>query len=194
MNTEIDYEARKAEIIADSSKFQRVCSTFVGRNVEHCMSSLFYDIGRNLEDCARIFDFDYDEAMRWFSSEDWEEVVRAHIFDDADLDDLEKIVGLCDEDWDDILDGVGYNVYVATCEEDEDGDDPDDFEDWLKGQDECHDEKDSFTLHVRNAVWMMVTGDYYRKVGEEFGLDPDQREVFEHWSITRNLGTLLQFH
>lgn len=190
MNTPIDYDARKAAIIADSSKFQRVCSAFVGRNVEHCMSSLFYDIGQNLGDCARLFDVDYDEAMTWFSREDWEEPVRTYIFDDADLDDLEKIIDLADEDWQTVLDNIGYSTYLATQDELE-NDDPDDFEDWLKGQDDCHSKEESFSRAVRHEVWMFVTDDHYGVVGREFDIEPDQREVYEHWLVDRYFGSQL---
>ena len=182
--SEPDYEARKAAIIADTSKFQRVCSTFVGKNVEHCMSSLMYDISQNLQDCARIFDFDYDEALGWFQQQDWEEPVRYFIFQDADLDQLQEIVELCDEDWDDILDGIGYNTYLETQEEDG-NEDPDALKDWLKGQDACHDAKESFTEALKQAVWMTVTDDYYDRVGNEFNLDVEYREVYEHWLVDR---------
>lgn len=182
--SEPDYEARKAAIIADTSKFQRVCSSFVARYVEHCMSSLMYDIGKNLEDCARIFDYDYDEVLGWFQQATWEEPVSYFIVHDADLDQLQEIVELCDEDWNDVLDGIGYTAYLEA-QEDDGNDEPDDLEDWLAGQDACHDAKESFTDALKNAVWEMVTEDYYEKVGNEFNLDVEYREVYEHWLVDR---------
>ena len=69
----------KNEIIADETLFQRACGLWVERNIGQCVSSLMYDVGRNLEECSRIFDFDYDEAIGWFQREDYEEVVSYHI-------------------------------------------------------------------------------------------------------------------
>ena len=56
----------KEQIINDETLFQRACEKFVERNVIYCVSSLMYDIGQNLEASAKIFDFDYDEAIGWF--------------------------------------------------------------------------------------------------------------------------------
>ena len=69
----------KQEIIQDETLFQRACGLWVERNIGQCVSSLMYDVGRNLEECSRIFDFDYDEALGWFQKEDYEEVVSYHI-------------------------------------------------------------------------------------------------------------------
>ena len=69
----------KQEIINDETLFQRACGLWVERNIGPCVSSLMYDVGRNLEECSRIFDFDYDEAVGWFQREDFEEVVSYHI-------------------------------------------------------------------------------------------------------------------
>ena len=69
----------KQEIINDETLFQRACGLWVERNIGPCVSSLMYDVGRNLEECSRIFDFDYDEAIGWFQREDFEEVVSYHI-------------------------------------------------------------------------------------------------------------------
>ena len=91
----------KQEIIKDETLFQRACGFWVERNIGQCVSSLMYDVGRNLEECSRIFDFDYDEAIGWFQSEDYSEVVSDFI-DDADLDDLETIADMV-EDWDGIV-------------------------------------------------------------------------------------------
>lgn len=65
----------KNEIIADESSFQRVCGAYVRRHIGPCVSSLMYDVGRNLEECSHIFDFDYDEAIGWFQVPDYETAV-----------------------------------------------------------------------------------------------------------------------
>ncbi len=105
----------KQEIINDETLFQRACGLWVERNIGQCVSSLMYDVGRNLEECSRIFDFDYDEALGWFQREDYEEVVNDFI-DDADLDDLETIADMAG-DWSDV---VGY-IPTAVAFEDEHG-------------------------------------------------------------------------
>ena len=69
----------KQEIIQDETLFQRACGLWVERNIGQCVSSLMYNVGRNLEECSRIFDFDYDEAFGWFQREDHEEAVSYHI-------------------------------------------------------------------------------------------------------------------
>jgi hypothetical protein len=93
----------KQEIINDEIFFQRACDLWVERNIGQCVSSLMYDVGRNLEECSRIFDFDYDEALGWFQREDYEEVVSYHI-SNLDRDEVvEYLTGRsiecrCDED------------------------------------------------------------------------------------------------
>jgi len=69
----------KQEIINDETLFQRACGLWVERNIGPCVSTLMYDVGRNLEECSRIFDFDYDEAIGWCQREDYEEGVSYHI-------------------------------------------------------------------------------------------------------------------
>ena len=88
----------KQEIINDETLFQRACEKFVERNVIYCVSSLMYDIGQNLEASAKIFDFDYDEAIGWFQRDDWEEPVAWFIRNDATKDELEAIAGMEIED------------------------------------------------------------------------------------------------
>ncbi|MBK7804341.1 MAG: hypothetical protein IPJ55_17100 [Chloracidobacterium sp.] len=102
----------KQEIIANESKFQRACQLWVNGNIGECVSYLMHPIGQNLEECSRIFDFDYDEALGWFQKEDYSEVVDNFI-DDADLDDLETIADMVG-DWGD---GIG-DVPTASSVED----------------------------------------------------------------------------
>lgn len=80
----------KQEIIADESSFQRVCGAYVRRHIGPCVSSLMYDVGQNLEECSRIFDFDYDEAISWFQVPDYESAVSDFV-DEAEFDQLEWI-------------------------------------------------------------------------------------------------------
>ena len=62
----------KQEIINDEIFFQRACDLWVERNIGQCVSSLMYNVGRNLEECSRIFDFDYDEVYEhWIVTSSW---------------------------------------------------------------------------------------------------------------------------
>ena len=174
----------KSEILADESKFQQACSLWVGRNIGWCVSSLMCDIGQNLEECSRIFDFDYDEALDWFRSEDWKEPVE-NLICDADLDDLERIADMvgC---WDDVL--IESDVPEVTSVTDENG------ADWyiFSGQERSYDDEDdaieaarlSVIDVIREKVSDLITNDNeYREIADEFDLDPDTHEVYEHWQL-----------
>lgn len=151
----------KQEIIQDETLFQRACGLWVERNIGQCVSSLMYDVGRNLEECSRIFDFDYDEAIGWFQREDYSEVVSDFI-DDADLDDLETIADMVG-DWEEILDEAG----VSTKEE----------EDFVGPTSEHLDQ-------IRTKVKALITNDSeYTEIGRNFNLDPDYDEVYEHYIV-----------
>lgn len=172
----------KQEIINDETLFQRACGLWVKRNIGQCVSSLMYDVGRNLEECSRIFDFDYDEAIGWFQLEDYSEVVSDFI-DDADLDDLETIADMVG-DWSDVIGGIPTAVAVE--------DEPND-ETWvieslnIRGEDE--DEVNQEALgrcidQIRTKVKALITNDAeYTEIGQHFNLDPDYDEVYEHWIV-----------
>lgn len=152
----------KSEILADESLFQRACAMWVSRNIGECVSSLMSDVGRNLEECSRIFDFDYDEALGWFEQEDWEEAAR-YFIREADLDDLETIADMVGY-WSDVLEEVGA---PEGCEADE----------WV----EAHPEK---LEELRTRVDDLVTNDAeYREICYHFNLDPERYEIYEHWTI-----------
>jgi hypothetical protein len=172
----------KQEIINDEIFFQRACDLWVERNIGQCVSSLMYDVGRNLEECSRIFDFDYDEALGWFQREDYEEVVSDFI-DDADLDDLETIADMAG-DW---SDAVG-NIPTAIELEGEDGEVT-----WvvpsLGISESDEDEANQSALvasidQIRTKVKTLITNDAeYTEIGQHFNLDPDYNEIYEHWVI-----------
>lgn len=172
----------KQEIINDETLFQRACGLWVERNIGQCVSSLMYDVGRNLEECSRIFDFDYDEAIGWFQREDYSEVVSDFI-DDADLDDLETIADMVG-DWSDVVGGVPTAVVVE--------DEPND-ETWvieslgIRGEDEDTVNQEALGRcidQIRSKVKALITNDSeYAEIGRHFNLDPDYDEVYEHWIV-----------
>ena len=172
----------KQEIIQDETLFQRACGLWVERNIGQCVSSLMYDVGRNLEECSRIFDFDYDEALGWFQREDYEYVVDSFI-DDADLDDLETIADMVG-DWSDVI----GDIPTAVAVEDEDG-----TETWvIPSLGICETDEDdanqgALVFHldqIRAKVKAFITNDSeYAEIGRHFNLDPDYDEVYEHWIV-----------
>ena len=172
----------KQEIINDETLFQRACGLWVERNIGQCVSSLMYDVGRNLEECSRIFDFDYDEAIGWFQREDYESVVDSFI-DDADLDDLETIADMVGY-WSDVI----ADVPTAIVVEDEPND-----ETWviesldIRGEDEDDVNQEALGRcidQIRTKVKSLITDDSeYAEIGRHFDLDPDYNEVYEHWVV-----------
>lgn len=150
----------KQEIIANESKFQRACQLWVNGNIGECVSYLMHPIGQNLEECSRIFDFDYDEALGWFQKEDYSEVVDNFI-DDADLDDLETIADMVG-DWSDVIEGLEGEL-----------DNPD------------VDEVPDCIAQLRTKVKALITNDSeYAEIGQHFNLDPDYSEIYEYYIIS----------
>lgn len=168
----------KSDVLADECKFQQACDLWVARNIGWCVSSLMYDVGQNLEECSRIFDFDYNEAMGWFQTEDWQEPVE-QLIAGADLDDLEDIaekVGW----WSDV---VG-EFPTATEQEDEDGEtfwcaDGDRFDD----EDEANQDVLERNIDkIRAKVSALITSDEeYWGIALAYNLDPETRDIYEHW-------------
>ncbi len=172
----------KQEIINDEIFFQRACDLWVERNIGQCVSSLMYNVGRNLEECSRIFDFDYDEAFGWFQREDYEEVVSDFI-DDADVVDLETIADMVGY-WSDVVGDIPTAVEI----EDEDG-----TETWvIPSLGICETDEDEANQgalvsqldQIRTKVKALITNDSeYAEIGRNFDLDPDYKEIYEHWII-----------
>lgn len=169
----------KQEIIAHESSFQRVCDAYVRRHIGPCVSSLMYDVGQNLEECSRIFDFDYDEALGWFQVPDYESAVD-YFIDNADLDDLETIADMVSS-WSDVIGDIPTAIEVAP----EDGG-------WvieslgLRGEDE--DEVNQEALEksikeIRSKVKAMISNQSYQEISEHFNLEPDYNEALEFWVL-----------
>ncbi len=174
--------SRKDEVIADKSRFQDACGKWVYRNIGECVSSLMYLIGRDLETAAKLFDEDYDEMMGWFVREDWEEPVTTYI-DDADLSDLEEIANMVGFWSEAIADVPTADEYV-----DDDGDIYYEIE-ALHIVDSDEDAANEAALEeyidrIRSNVKAMITNDdEYREIADRFDLNPEQYEVYEHWTI-----------
>ena len=182
--------ATKQNVLADESLFQRACSQFVGSNVHWCMSSLFYDIGRDLEASSKLFDIDYEELASYFSVTDYVEPVLDYI-NEADLDDLETIADMVGY-WSDVV-----GKYPTAIElEDEEGDT---F--WQVEGGERHDDEDEANRavleanieEIRKAVKDLITEDgEYREIADDFDIEPEEDEVYEHWLVDRYFGARLE--
>lgn len=174
--------SRKDEIIANESRFQDACSRWVYRHIGDCVSSLMYPIGRDLETASKLFDEDYDEMLGWFVREDWEEPVNTYI-DDADLSDLEEIAEMVDY-WSEAI----ADVPTAIEHIDYDGDTYYEIE-ALRIIDDDKDAANEAALEIhiddiRAKIKGMITNESeYREIAYRFNLDPEQHEVYEHWTI-----------
>ena len=172
----------KQEIIQDETLFQRACGLWVERNIGQCVSSLMHDVGRNLEECSRIFDFDYDEAIGWFQREDYSEVVSDFI-DDADLDDLETIADMVG-DWSDVVGDIPTAVEVQDGNGDVFYDVPS-----LGVREVEEDDANRESLYlsikeIRPKVKALITNDSeYAEIGRHFDLDPDHDDVYEPYIV-----------
>lgn len=191
----------KSEILADEGRFQRACSIWVSRYIGSCVSSLMYDVGQNLEECSRIFDFDYDEAIGWFQRDDWEEPVLDFI-NDAGLEDLETIADMVGY-WDDVLDEAG----VPKIHYSENDDEEYRNEEWrffADGVEHAFDDEEEAIEAARMSVidsirekikGLIESDDEFREIANHFDLDPNTWEIYEHWTIKEGyIARLLQQH
>lgn len=183
----------KSEILADETLFQRACSAYVDHNVMYCVSSLMSPIGQDIETAAKLFDEDYEDMMSWFVVEDWETPVLDYI-ESADLDDLERIADMVGY-WSDVI----GDIPTAIEKEDDDGDTYYEVLD-MGIIDSDEDDANRAALEasidtIRTRVKdLITTDDEYREIAEDFGLDPEQHEVYEHWLVDRYFARELEDH
>lgn len=160
----------KQDVLNDESKFQRACSNFVQREVIYCVSSLIYE----LREVAERLD-DYETYMTLTGgTPDYEEAAQQFITDDADISQLEEIADEVSS-WAEITEAAGVP--------------PDaDVDEWLE------DNPDG--LHaIRSYTWGAVTDpEHFEWVCNEFDLEPEYGEIYEHWIVTTHLARLLQQH
>jgi len=165
----------KNEILKNASAFQRVCGAYVRHNLVCCVSTMMYD----LRDVAERLE-EYDTYMTLVSGKpDYEEAATQFILNDADIYQLE---GIADEvgDWAEILEQSGVPANVdeiieaseTLC----------DLDDYLTAND-LYDA-------VRRAVCGAVSD--YGWVCQEFDLEPEYSEAFEHWVVDRWFGRQLE--
>lgn len=175
---------------------QELAGRLVQREVVCCVSSLMTGVMRlsqlvSYEEMQDALSTDSDELSKLFVRQDYEEAARAFIMDDADLDQLEEIAEQHGY-WRDVL----ADAKVPEVWADDPDEDGDRF--WgLKDSNAVHDavyadEDDareaaieSVLPAIRACVWGLVnTDDEFRWVCNEYNLDTDQLEVYEHWVIS----------
>jgi len=157
----------KQTVLADAILFQRACSEWVNRNIGHSVSSVMSHIGNNLEKCSEIFDFDYDEALGWFQVPDNEEAVAQFILEGADFDQLAEAAEIAGY-WDDALSSVGVEQEMWHTDTDVEA------EVQTQGKEK----------ELRQAVLDLFTNEEeFARAVSEFNLEPDYREVYEHWLL-----------
>ena len=180
------------------SQRQELASRLVQREVGNCVSSLMSGIMevalhltyRQMQDA---FGTDQDELMELFQRPDYETAAYDFI-DDADEADLETIAEL-NGDWADVL--ASANVPdVEELEPDEDG-----GERWahvgvtpqiiFDCESDAREVAVSESLPaIRKAVKAMAID--CEEVCQEFNLDPDYIEVYEHWIVSNWLAAKLK--
>lgn len=196
------------------SKRQGIASRLVQREVFHCASSLMYGISQIMRNCPNFkdaFGDDPDDLDKLYQQDDWEEPGRAYLQDDADLDELETVAENFGY-WSEILEEVGYQKYLddheairetwqakldAAREELDALPDDDERREGIEAQisdyqdcvdeepkelDEWLDAHPSTREDLRNKVIDLI--DDWAWVCNEFNLDPEAREVYEHWIVS----------
>ena len=174
-------------------KKQEIASDLVQREVVCCASVLISGLAKishqlNYKEFEDAFDIDRDELMSLCERSDYEEPARAFIMDDADVDQLEEIA---DEHgyWSDICEIVPE---LTASEPDEDGDS---YWNFLGSTDKVgfadEDEaREAAIEHVmpqlreRVAALVEEQGGAAEAVCNEYNLEPERSEVYEHWIVT----------
>lgn len=170
-------------------KRQELASRLVQREVVQCVSMLISGLVtlsqhvsyRVMQDAMSI---DGDELMDLCQRPDYEEAVCDFIMHEADLSELADIANNHGY-WGDVL----MNAHIPTVHED--SDEPGIFS--FEGTTEMFDDEEDaevgaiehVELAIRQCVWKLVnTDEEYRAVCDEYNLDPENIEVYEHWVVT----------
>lgn len=152
----------------------------VEREVICCLSSLLYDIGQHPEEATKVFDLEPDEVYDWFSCPDYDEAVTQTL---NDLD-FAELLDECDE--------VGYSSDALRDAGAPDGCEPDEWHESLEG-DAAADADDVLRQHILDR---MSYDDDKQEFCDRHNVDLHDydREVYEHWAVTRWLGSKLEAH
>lgn len=178
------------------SKRQELAGRLVDREIYYCVSYLMSGIGkimweRGFEDA---FGYYPDDVQNLFVREDWEEPARYFIEQDADIDQLEEIADKYGY-WSDVLEESGMPVVEEF--ETADGDLRYYFgvSDLFDDEDDARNEAiESVLPTIREKVWALVDAEAAgpREICDEYSLDPEQHEVYEHWIVSNWLAKRLE--
>lgn len=167
---------------------QDLSAKLVEREVTCCVSGLMSGIlaasqEMNYNNFINAFGIDSDELMELFLQKDFEEAARTFILDDADVEQLETIADNFGY-WSDVIEDCVPVLEQGT---------PESW--WYTSKStlvvsEIFDDEDeaqaaaieSVLPAIRSYVEDMV--DDWKWVCNEFGIDPEESEIYEHWVVS----------
>lgn len=211
--------SNKEDVLKDERRLQRACEKYIHHEgVIYCVSSLIYELREVAE---KLDDYDTYLALTG-GVPDYEEAARYFIEFDADLDQLEEISEEWDSwsnvfehacakatsllvpvtinyvgGDEKIVWGVSEEAVRAQYLSDEPAgfsEDVEDASDDVSTNDWCE-HNDGLEKHIREAVQDAVNSapdEANQWVCREYDLEPDYREVYEHWIVSRYLGAELE--
>ena len=172
------------------TKRQELASRLVEREVVCCISMLVSGLAQlagsvGYKDMRDALGTDQDELIDLCQRPDYEQAAEQFVMDDADVPQLE---GIADENgyWSDVLEASNVPE-VSVMEEHEDGTQ---YWGWTGGPEPIWDDEDeareaaieSVLPEIRKQVWAITTN--YQEIVEEYGLDCDYVEAYEHWAVS----------
>lgn len=205
-----------------SRKRQELARQLVEREVYYCVSNLMYGINKIMWDCRGFKDAfgDYpDDLLALYQQDDWETPGRHFVEEDADLSQLEEIADKYGY-WSDVLEEIPNRLtpYTVTLYGEEQGEF--DFECWAENQEHAIEqaknadpdctfitvEEGSFDFDdwqcvqpdavklLREKIAALVDAEArgWQEVCDEYGLDPETHEVYEHWLVSSWLARKLE--
>ena len=166
------------------SKRQELARRLVDREIYYCVSSLVGTLSTLAQNCgSRVL---RDECLDWEEDilpllewVDYEEALRQHVTEGADLDDMRNMV----EEWgywgDFLFESVGYDVdNPPQTKPDEDGDTEDiDLEAWFAADQERYSD-----FRDKVADFLIENGDT-KELCQQFDVNTDdfRGDIYEHW-------------
>lgn len=136
---------------------------------------------------------DSDTYMELQTSYDYDQPAQEFVLEDADLDQLEEVADMFSF-FSEALEKAGIPEDVTSIvkphDEDEDEETYSDLEEWLDDQPN----RKELENNLRHAVLKMVedSSGGSKEVCEEYNLDPDYNDVYEHWIVSDWLGRKLE--
>lgn len=181
-----------------SRKRQELARQLVEREVYYCVSNLMYGINKIMWDCRGFKDAfgDYpDDLLALYQQDDWETPGRHFVEEDADLSQLEEIADKYGY-WSDVLEESNVPI-VEEFERNEDtlyvvaGKLETEYDDEDAARDAAI---DSVLPAIREKVAALVDAEArgWQEVCDEYGLDPETHEVYEHWLVSSWLARKLE--